>query len=342
MTKPKVITLGLLALLVLAMLCAQRTMTAGVSPAHVAEPARAQLSVSSEGGKIVLRGGVPDVTLKQQLVAKAYQAFGAGNVVNQLTIEPNVRSEDWLPRAGEVIMRLKNWGTAAVAFDGSKVVVTGDVKTDTDKIKRQEELGALLGSTAKIDSQLHVTGGSASAASIPAAPAQTASNTTSSQSAPIAHAPAASTPSPAPAAVAAPAPAPVAKPAPVAAAASPKATAMVSKIHDVMSGKTIDFEIGSATLTPGSAKLLDELVPILQADKDVRVEIGGHTDNYGDPRFNQMVSQARAVAVAQYLIGRGVDSHRLVSKGYGDAKPVASNKHRDGRKLNRRVTFHAL
>lgn len=109
-----------------------------------------------------------------------------------------------------------------------------------------------------------------------------------------------------------------------------------------MAGKSIDFEIGSAALAPKGMKLLDVLVPIIQSDKSLRLEIGGHTDNYGDPRFNQMVSQARAVAVAQYLISKGVDSRRLTSKGYGDTKPIASNKTRAGRQQNRRVTFQAL
>lgn len=337
MTKPKVITLGLLALFVLAMLCAQRTMTAGVSSALVTEPARAHLSLGIESGKIVLRGGVPDVTLKQQLVAKAYQVFGAGNVVNQLTIEPNVRSEDWLPRAGEVIQRLKNWGTGSVAFEGPKVVLGGEAKTEAEKLKRQDDITAVLGNTARVDSQMQISGGGASAPSLlgaAATPAPTAAHQPSGSAT-------AQTPPPAAASPAAVTAAPAAN-RPATPVSGGKPSALVARLHDAMAGKSIDFEIGSATLTPASAKLLDEIVPILQSDKDVKLEIGGHTDNYGDPRFNQMVSQARAVAVAQYLIGRGVDGRRLVSKGYGDARPVASNKTRDGRRVNRRVTFQAL
>lgn len=331
MTKPKVITLGLLALVVLAMLCAQRTMTAGGASALVAEPVRAHLSFGIESGKIVLRGGVPDVTLKQQLVAKAYQVFGAGNVVNQLTVEPNVRSEEWLPRASEVIQRLKNWGAGSVVFDGPKAALGGEVKTEAEKLKRQDDITSLLGTSARVESHVEVSGGGTSAPA-PAAAHQSPAAT-----------PHAQTPSaPATAAAAPAAPAVVANKPAAPAPASGKPSPLVARIHDVMNGKTIDFEIGSATLTPSSAKLLDELVPIIQSDKDVKLEIGGHTDNYGDPKFNQMVSQARAVAVAQYLIGRGVDGRRLVSKGYGDSKPVANNKTRDGRRLNRRVTFQAL
>ncbi len=308
MTKAKVITLGLLALFLLAMLCAQRSMTSTLTPASAPEPAHAKLSLAVESGRIVLRGGVPDVTLKQQLVAKAYQVFGAGNVVNQLTVESHVRSEEWLPRTAELIARLKGWGGGAVAFEGATATVTGEVKTEADKTKRQEELAALLGSSAKIESQLLVPGTSA-----PTPPNPASSGVQTGSAGPAGAKPSVGRPS-----------------------------GMLARVQELMAGKSIDFEIGSATLTASSAKLLDELVPILQSEKDSKIEIGGHTDNYGDPKFNQMVSQARAVAVAQYLIGRGVDGHRLVSKGYGDAKPIASNKTKDGRRLNRRVTFQGL
>ena len=291
MTKAKVITLGLLALFVLALLCAQRS-TRAVATVSGASPANdAKLAFAVEEGKLVLRGAVPDTTLKQQLVAKAYQAFGAGSVVNYLTVEPGVKSEEWLPRTSDLMIRLKAWGNGSVVFNGSTAVVTGEVKTDAERKKRYDELATVLGSTTEIDGQIQVKSNQAG------------------QAKPVSSRPGSS---------------------------------LVSRIHEVMAGKSIEFEIGSAALAPRGMKLLDELVPIIQSDKGIRLEVGGHTDNYGDPRFNQMVSQARAVAVAQYLISKGVDSQRLTSKGYGDTKPIASNKTRAGRQQNRRVTFQAL
>ncbi|GKS57526.1 hypothetical protein YTPLAS18_10530 [Nitrospira sp.] len=291
MTKAKVITLGLLALFVLALLCAQRSTRAVATVSSGATESVAKLALSLENGKLVLRGAVPDTTLKQQLVAKAYQVFGAGSVVNYLTVEPDIRSEEWLPKTNDIMTRLKTWGNGAVTLEGTTAIVTGEAKSDAERTKRYDELAAVLGSSAKIDSQIHVKSSS------PTGGRATPSNSTSS---------------------------------------------VVDKIHEVMAGKSIDFEIGSAALAPKGMKLLDVLVPIIQSDKSLRLEIGGHTDNYGDPRFNQMVSQARAVAVAQYLISKGVDSRRLTSKGYGDTKPIASNKTRAGRQQNRRVTFQAL
>lgn len=282
MTRTKVVALGLAALFMLAFLCAQRTaMTSTAGTTRGAEASK--LSLSVEDGKIVLRGAVPD-SVKQLLVAKAYQAFGAGYVANHLTVVSGATAEDWSLKAAESIQKLNSWGSGGLSFDGRHVIVKGEAKNEAEKAKRTEELAGVFGALLKVENQMEL-------------PAQ---------------------------------------------AAQPKASPVVAKIHEALAGKTIEFEVSSATLTPRGMKVLDELVPIIQSDKDLKLEIGGHTDNYGDPKFNQLISHARAVAVAQYLASKGVDGRRLVSKGYGESKPIASNKTKDGRKQNRRVTFEAL
>lgn len=282
LTRTKVVALGLVALFAFAFLCAQRTGTTSTAGAtHGTEANR--LSLSVEDGKIVLRGAVPD-SVKQLLVAKAYQAFGAGYVANHLTVVPGATAEDWSLKAADSIQKLKSWGSGGLSFEGRHVIVKGDAKNETEKTKRTEELAGVFGTVLKVDNQMQL-------------PAQ---------------------------------------------AAQPKASPVVVKIHEALAGKTIEFEVSSATLTPRGMKVLDELVPIIQSDKDLKLEIGGHTDNYGDPKFNQLISHARAAAVAQYLASKGVDGRRLVSKGYGESKPIATNKSKDGRKQNRRVTFEAL
>jgi OOP family OmpA-OmpF porin len=279
LTRTKVVALGLVALFVLALLCAQRTATTSTAGATRGAEA-SKLSLSVEDGKIVLRGAVPD-SVKQLLVAKAYQAFGAGYVANHLTVVPGATAEDWSLKAAESIQRLKSWGSGGLSFEGRQVIVKGDARNEAEKTKRTEELAGVFGTVLKVENQMQL-------------PAQA------------------------------------------------KASPVVAKIHEALAGKTIEFEVSSATLTPRGMKVLDELVPIIQSDKDVKLEIGGHTDNYGDPKFNQLISHARAAAVAQYLASKGVDGRRLVSKGYGESKPIASNKTKDGRKQNRRVTFEAV
>ena len=67
------------------------------------------------------------------------------------------------------------------------------------------------------------------------------------------------------------------------------------------------------------------------------ISVEGHTDNVGNAAANKKLSEQRAKAVLDYLVGRGVDKKRLKSVGYGLTKPVADNKTEEGRSKNRRV-----
>jgi outer membrane protein OmpA-like peptidoglycan-associated protein len=71
----------------------------------------------------------------------------------------------------------------------------------------------------------------------------------------------------------------------------------------------------------------------------MHVSIEGHTDDRGSDGYNQTLSENRAGAVREYLEGRGIDPGRLKSVGYGETKPIASNRTARGRASNRRVEF---
>lgn len=103
--------------------------------------------------------------------------------------------------------------------------------------------------------------------------------------------------------------------------------------------ENIYFETGKATLKPESYRSLNALIEFLNEYPNVRVEIGGHTDNVGSAAINKRISQERALSVAEYVIAQGVPAHRVVSKGYGFDKPKASNRTAQGRAQNRRVDF---
>jgi OOP family OmpA-OmpF porin len=75
---------------------------------------------------------------------------------------------------------------------------------------------------------------------------------------------------------------------------------------------------------------------------EVRIEIRGYTDSVGSWEYNLDLSQRRADAVRLYLVNSGIASDRVVSKGYSEADPVASNKTASGRAENRRIEFHRL
>ncbi len=99
----------------------------------------------------------------------------------------------------------------------------------------------------------------------------------------------------------------------------------------------IQFDFGKATIKKNSNKLLDEIVAILNEYSDYNMTIDGHTDNVGDDASNLILSKNRAAAVRDYFISKGIVAERLVSEGYGESKPVETNKTAAGRAKNRRV-----
>jgi len=77
----------------------------------------------------------------------------------------------------------------------------------------------------------------------------------------------------------------------------------------------------------------------LQSNPTVMIELSGHTDNRGVAADNINLSKDRVETVKAYLISKGIDGKRISGKGYGGAKPIASNDNAETRKLNRRVEF---
>jgi OmpA-OmpF porin, OOP family len=99
----------------------------------------------------------------------------------------------------------------------------------------------------------------------------------------------------------------------------------------------VNFDTGKATIKPDSTKTLDDAATALKSAPDLKIEVGGHTDNVGNAEANQKLSEERARAVLDALVARGVAAARLTAKGYGQSAPVADNRSEDGRAKNRRV-----
>jgi outer membrane protein OmpA-like peptidoglycan-associated protein/tetratricopeptide (TPR) repeat protein len=106
--------------------------------------------------------------------------------------------------------------------------------------------------------------------------------------------------------------------------------------------KNVLFATGSAELLPVSEDELDRLFSLLDQQPALSVEIAGHTDNVGEESDNSSLSLQRAEAVKAYLVAKGIASERLITKGYGEQKPIASNETEEGRSKNRRTTFRLL
>jgi OOP family OmpA-OmpF porin len=106
--------------------------------------------------------------------------------------------------------------------------------------------------------------------------------------------------------------------------------------------ETVSFAPGSAVIETSSQAALDRLGDVLRRCDSSQIEIGGHTDSQGSVGLNQRLSQARAEAVLDELIARGVPLDMLSAQGYGEEQPVASNETETGRAQNRRIEFKSL
>ena len=104
----------------------------------------------------------------------------------------------------------------------------------------------------------------------------------------------------------------------------------------------IFFDTDKHTLRKESQVELDKLIGFLQANPNLKTEIGGHTDNEGSDDYNYQLSDARAKSVFGYLVNHGVAASRLTYHGYGESQPTASNVTPEGRALNRRTEFKII
>jgi OmpA-OmpF porin, OOP family len=104
----------------------------------------------------------------------------------------------------------------------------------------------------------------------------------------------------------------------------------------------LNFASGKASIEPDSDKQIDEIATMMKSNTSLKISVEGHTDNVGGESANQTLSEDRAKAVVNALVSKGIDKSRLVSKGWGQTKPIADNRTEDGRAKNRRVEIVKL
>jgi len=118
-------------------------------------------------------------------------------------------------------------------------------------------------------------------------------------------------------------------------------------LHKINKGEklvlyNILFEFEKTSILKESLPELEKLFQILSSNIGLKVEIGGHTDDTGSDEYNYRLSEARAVSVLNYLVGKGIDKSRLTFRGYGESSPIESNDNPEGRRLNRRTEVRIL
>jgi outer membrane protein OmpA-like peptidoglycan-associated protein len=97
------------------------------------------------------------------------------------------------------------------------------------------------------------------------------------------------------------------------------------------------FDTGKSDILPTSETVLNRVFKTLKDNPQVNVEISGHTDNVGNKKKNQKLSEERANSVRTWLINKGISESRMTAKGYGDAQPKVANDTPENKAKNRRI-----
>jgi OOP family OmpA-OmpF porin len=113
-------------------------------------------------------------------------------------------------------------------------------------------------------------------------------------------------------------------------------SSLQNKLNEILARASIEFESNTITMTPRSAATLDQLIDQLRLAPRTAIEIGGHSDKYGEPDYNVQLSRRRAQAVRRYFISHGL-TNQFTAVGYGASRPLSVAENRAGLQRNRRI-----
>jgi outer membrane protein OmpA-like peptidoglycan-associated protein/uncharacterized protein YidB (DUF937 family)/osmotically-inducible protein OsmY len=284
-------------------------------PAASANPS--QLALQNADGRILYSGTVPDGQSKNKIVDALNSVFGASAVTGSLGIDPSAAPPAWLDKLTAALGQFK--------IPGAEMLLKGD-SIDIGGLLSDDAVGKLIASLKPIFGEEFSVGKltESLAGTLAAAKAMVP-------------------------AAAAPAPGAGGRSPEGAQAANEKALAALKSLPqgysaddlvEVLNASVITFETGSAVIAASDRDFLRTAAnSISGAPAGSTVEIGGHTDGTGNAEANLALSQARADAVRDELIGFGSNPAMLTAKGYGGTRPVASDDTVQGREQNRRIEF---
>ncbi|MEE9492758.1 MAG: OmpA family protein [Gammaproteobacteria bacterium] len=249
--------------------------------------------------KLVLSGSVPDEATKKELVDFASSNFRSAEIVDELIVSPSPMLAGWKDTALVSLSQLGEFSTGKVMIEDDRISLEGMVDSQTSGEYVRQAMDKALNGQFTASYVIDVE-----------------------QFEPLVTEPV------------------------VEQAASDVAevTAEVvadcqSRFNEILGSQTIRFNTDKAGVSQQSHQLLDSLANIASSCPDTHIEIAGYTDSKGSESYNQKLSQKRAEAVLEYLIGQNVRADRLIAIGYGEEQPVADNSTEAGRAQNRRIEF---
>ena len=113
-------------------------------------------------------------------------------------------------------------------------------------------------------------------------------------------------------------------------------SSLQKKLNEILSQASIEFDSNTTAMTPRSRATLDRLVSQLRHAPRATIEIGGHTDKYGEPDYNLQLSLRRAEAVRDYFVSHGL-KNQFTAVGYGSSRPLSVTDTRTSLQQNRRI-----
>jgi OOP family OmpA-OmpF porin len=351
MKSAAILAAGIVALALLAFLCLPRH---APQPIASAVPIPANFHARIEYGMLILRGSLPSETSKAAIIQQAQELYGAspGNVVDELAVDPRVGTVAWADNVAQilpVLAQMKERGS--IIIDGRTIVVSGQVGGDRAKTTVLQTIAPLMQTGLELEDRILAGPSTAGRPTRPLPP------TAPSPKAPATKAPllvVASSPK-APALAVPSQKDSVTKSSSLVVAQIPKAPSLPvtsspaapsltqvspallqKKLNDILVRSSIEFESKSSTMTPASLATLDQLTTELRQFPYIAIEIGGHTDKYGEPEYNLQLSQRRADAVRRYFTKHGL-SNQFTAVGYGASRPLSVRENRAGLQRNRRI-----
>lgn len=310
MKSAAILAVGIVALALLAAICLPHH----TPPSTASGPAiPANFHARVEHGMLILRGSLPSETSKAAILQRAVELYGAtpGNVIDELAVDQRVGAVAWadnVPQVLPVLGHLTERGS--IIIDGRTIVVSGKVDGPRAKAAVLREITPLT--QAGLELEDRILAGPSSIGSSTKAMLRAAAPAPKTHSLPVAPSPAAPTlteiPSP----------------------------SLQKKLNEILAKASIEFDSNTTTMTPRSIATLDQLIDQIRHAPRTPIEIGGHTDKYGEPEYNIQLSRRRAEAVRRYFKGHGL-TNPFTAVGYGASRPLSVAENRAGLQRNRRI-----